>query len=184
MLNNRRDPHTGDSRGFGFINYTTVAEADAALALDGYEFMEKTLIVQKVRVSNHRLSVLGLVHLLLANTVVLLRSVDVRLVFNIQLILIAEVLAATILTTEEITTDDHHTTAMINVAMIVDQEETTIEEITTDTIADTTDHLHVATKTEKWTEATIADHHLLETTLTDVHHLMKGKEDFDLNIRH
>ncbi|KAJ3259179.1 hypothetical protein HK103_002846 [Boothiomyces macroporosus] len=44
-----RDPHTGDSRGFGFINYTTVAEADAALALDGYEFMEKTLIVQKAK---------------------------------------------------------------------------------------------------------------------------------------
>jgi RNA recognition motif-containing protein len=43
-----RDPHSTDSRGFGFINFNTGAEAEAALALDGVEFMGKTLIVQKV----------------------------------------------------------------------------------------------------------------------------------------
>lgn len=43
-----RDPHSDDSRGFGFINFTTSADATAALALDGFELMEKPLIVQRV----------------------------------------------------------------------------------------------------------------------------------------
>lgn len=44
-----RDPHSDDSRGFGFINFSTADEADAALALNGLEFMGKTLIVQKAK---------------------------------------------------------------------------------------------------------------------------------------
>jgi transformer-2 protein len=47
-----RDPHSTDSRGFGFINFKTAEEAEAALALDGAEFMGKNLIVQKVVRSN------------------------------------------------------------------------------------------------------------------------------------
>jgi hypothetical protein len=43
-----RDPHSEDSRGFGFINFSNSDDADAALALNGMSFMGKTLIVQKV----------------------------------------------------------------------------------------------------------------------------------------
>ena len=46
-----RDPHTQDSRGFGFVNFNSLDEADAALALDGFMLMDKPLIVQKVRFS-------------------------------------------------------------------------------------------------------------------------------------
>ncbi|KAI8893690.1 hypothetical protein BC833DRAFT_511388, partial [Globomyces pollinis-pini] len=50
----RRDPHSEDSRGFGFIKFSTDTDANAALALDGCEFMEKTLIVQKAKRSRAR----------------------------------------------------------------------------------------------------------------------------------
>jgi transformer-2 protein len=44
-----RDPHSSDSRGFGFVNFSNGQEADAALVLDGIEFMDRNLIVQKAK---------------------------------------------------------------------------------------------------------------------------------------
>ena len=43
-----RDPHTADSRGFGFVNFQTKEQAERALALDGTVFMDRTLVIQKV----------------------------------------------------------------------------------------------------------------------------------------
>jgi RNA recognition motif-containing protein len=43
-----KDPHTKESRGFGFINFSEPSEADAALQADGVVLMERSLIVQKV----------------------------------------------------------------------------------------------------------------------------------------
>jgi RNA recognition motif-containing protein len=44
------DPHTRESRGFGFVTMETGEEADAAVsALSGTEFMGKPLSLEKVR---------------------------------------------------------------------------------------------------------------------------------------
>ncbi len=43
------DPHTRESRGFGFVTMESGEEADAAItALNGTEFMGKTVSVEKV----------------------------------------------------------------------------------------------------------------------------------------
>lgn len=43
------DPHTRDSRGFGFVTMETGEEADAAItALNATELMGKTMTVEKV----------------------------------------------------------------------------------------------------------------------------------------
>jgi transformer-2 protein len=44
-----RDPHSNDSRGFGFVTMESAAEADAAIAaLNGQDFFGKTLMIEKV----------------------------------------------------------------------------------------------------------------------------------------
>ncbi|WFD43656.1 hypothetical protein MPSI1_002320 [Malassezia psittaci] len=55
-----RDPHTNDSRGFGFVTLETVEEATAALnALNGHEFMGRSLVVQVARRGRARASTPG-----------------------------------------------------------------------------------------------------------------------------
>jgi len=45
-----RDPHTHESRGFGFVTMESAAEADAAVAaLNGQDFCGKTLVIEKAR---------------------------------------------------------------------------------------------------------------------------------------
>lgn len=45
-----KDPHTGDVRGFGFVNFATPEQAEAAIdAINGTEFLGKVLTVQKAR---------------------------------------------------------------------------------------------------------------------------------------
>jgi len=45
-----RDPHTHESRGFGFVTMESAAEADAAIAaLNGQDFCGKTLVIEKAR---------------------------------------------------------------------------------------------------------------------------------------
>jgi len=44
-----RDPHTNESRGFGFVTMESSPEADAAIAaLNGQDFLGKTLMIEKV----------------------------------------------------------------------------------------------------------------------------------------
>ena len=44
------DPHTRESRGFGFVTMESGEEADAAItALNGTELMGKSISVEKVR---------------------------------------------------------------------------------------------------------------------------------------
>ena len=44
------DPHTRESRGFGFVTMETAEEADAAItAMNGTELMGKVMSVEKVR---------------------------------------------------------------------------------------------------------------------------------------
>ncbi|KAI0053394.1 hypothetical protein FA95DRAFT_1552441 [Auriscalpium vulgare] len=44
------DPHTRESRGFGFVTMESGEEADAAItAMNAVEFMGKTLMVEKAR---------------------------------------------------------------------------------------------------------------------------------------
>lgn len=46
------DPHTRESRGFGFVTMESSEEADAAItALNATDFMGKTVTVQKVVLS-------------------------------------------------------------------------------------------------------------------------------------
>jgi RNA recognition motif-containing protein len=48
------DPHTRDSRGFGFVTMETSEEADAAItALNATELMGKALNVEKVDITSH-----------------------------------------------------------------------------------------------------------------------------------
>ena len=48
------DPHTRESRGFGFVTMESAEEADAVItALNGTDLMGKSMTVEKVR-SNHR----------------------------------------------------------------------------------------------------------------------------------
>ena len=43
------DPHSRESRGFGFVTMESVEEADAAItALNATDFMGKTITVEKV----------------------------------------------------------------------------------------------------------------------------------------
>lgn len=43
------DPHTRESRGFGFVTMETAAEADAAItALNGTDLMGKVMAVERV----------------------------------------------------------------------------------------------------------------------------------------
>lgn len=45
-----RDPHTHESRGFGFVTMESAPEADAAIAaLNGQDFFGKTLAIEKAR---------------------------------------------------------------------------------------------------------------------------------------
>lgn len=45
------DPHSRESRGFGFVTMESAEEADAAItALNSTEFMGKIVTVEKVRV--------------------------------------------------------------------------------------------------------------------------------------
>jgi len=45
-----RDPHTHESRGFGFVTMESAAEADAAIAaLNGQDFLGKVLAIEKAR---------------------------------------------------------------------------------------------------------------------------------------
>ncbi|KAI0029501.1 hypothetical protein K488DRAFT_56225, partial [Vararia minispora EC-137] len=44
------DPHSRESRGFGFVTMETAEEAEAAItALGGTDFMGRTITVEKVR---------------------------------------------------------------------------------------------------------------------------------------
>jgi len=44
------DPHTRESRGFGFVTMESLEEAEAAVtALNATEFMGKAITVEKVR---------------------------------------------------------------------------------------------------------------------------------------
>ena len=44
------DPHTRESRGFGFVTMESMEEADAAItALNATDLMGKTMTVEKVR---------------------------------------------------------------------------------------------------------------------------------------
>jgi RNA recognition motif-containing protein len=44
-----RDPHSHESRGFGFVTMESAAEADAAIAaLNGQDFLGKVLSIEKV----------------------------------------------------------------------------------------------------------------------------------------
>ena len=46
------DPHTRESRGFGFVTMETGEEADVAItAMNGTELMGKTVSVEKVRLA-------------------------------------------------------------------------------------------------------------------------------------
>jgi transformer-2 protein len=46
------DPHTRDSRGFGFVTMDTPEDAEAAIQnLHGTDFMGRTLNVEKVNLS-------------------------------------------------------------------------------------------------------------------------------------
>lgn len=50
-----RDPHTKESRGFGFVNFMTSDEADAARdGLQGKELEGRTLSIEKARRSRPR----------------------------------------------------------------------------------------------------------------------------------
>ncbi|KAG0139364.1 hypothetical protein CROQUDRAFT_471008 [Cronartium quercuum f. sp. fusiforme G11] len=58
-----RDPHTRESRGFGFVTMETKEEAEAAIAgLNGHELMGKMLSVEKARRSRGRTPTPGQYH--------------------------------------------------------------------------------------------------------------------------
>lgn len=50
------DPHTRESRGFGFVTMESAEEADAAItAMNGAELMGKTVSVEKVRAAPYHI---------------------------------------------------------------------------------------------------------------------------------
>lgn len=57
------DPHTRESRGFGFVTMESSEEADAAItALNATDFMGKTVTVEKVMSSAIKILTVNLFH--------------------------------------------------------------------------------------------------------------------------
>jgi RNA recognition motif-containing protein len=58
-----RDPHSGDSRGFGFVKFAVVEQAEAAIeALHGTDLEGRTLSIEKARRSRPRTPTPGKYH--------------------------------------------------------------------------------------------------------------------------
>ncbi|KAF2399708.1 RNA-binding domain-containing protein [Trichodelitschia bisporula] len=58
-----RDPHSGDSRGFGFVKYALVEQADACIAeLHGQNYEGRTLSIEKARRNRPRTPTPGKYH--------------------------------------------------------------------------------------------------------------------------
>lgn len=58
-----RDPHSGDSRGFGFVKFVLVEHAEAAIeALHGFDLEGRNMSVEKARRSRPRTPTPGKYH--------------------------------------------------------------------------------------------------------------------------
>jgi transformer-2 protein len=58
-----RDPHSGDSRGFGFVKFVLTEHAEAAIdALHGFDLEGRTMSVEKARRSRPRTPTPGKYH--------------------------------------------------------------------------------------------------------------------------